>query len=186
MKNVVIVSGSKRKGNTLGIANVYADELSKRGCHVHLIDLSSLKLEYCDGCLECDESQVCKYADEFGSIIESVRMADIIILGTPTRWRLLSGELKTFIDRLNPYAAVEGYTGGNAFIYAVGQSSKEEGISVYRAIESVCAFIEDSGMNKIGSQGFFDLYGATDYLNQLNDIKNICKENVDLILGVQR
>lgn len=57
MKKVVIVSGSKRKGNTLGIANIYVSEFKNKGYTAKLIDLSSQELDYCDGCLSCDETQ---------------------------------------------------------------------------------------------------------------------------------
>jgi len=184
MKKVVIISGSKRKGNTLGIANIYVSEFKNKGYTAKLIDLSSQELDYCDGCLSCDETQVCKINDNFVEIINELRSADILILGTPARWRLLSGELKSFIDRLNPYAAVEGYADINVFVYAVGQSSEEEGASILNAIDSVCAFAEDAGMNILGTQAFYELYGAEDYKDNKVKIVETCKDNVEMLYKV--
>lgn len=186
MKKMVIVSGSKRKGNTLGIANIYVSEFQKRGCVTKLIDLSSEEVDFCDGCLSCDETQVCRINDNFSEIIDELRSADILILGTPARWRLLSGELKSFIDRLNPYAAVEGYADINVFVYALGQSSEQEGESILGAIDSVCAFAKDAGMNILGTQAFYDLYGVDDYQNNKMKISEICAENVDMLYKVIR
>jgi len=184
MKKVVIVSGSKRKGNTLGIANIYVSEFQNRGYTTKLIDLSSEDLDYCDGCLSCDETQVCKINDNFAATIGELRTADILILGTPARWRLLSGELKSFIDRLNPYAAVEGYADINVFVYAVGQSGEEEGTSILNAIDSVCAFAEDAGMNVLGTQAFYGLYGFEDYKDNKEKISEICADNVEMLCRV--
>lgn len=178
MKKVVIVSGSKRKGNTLGIAHIYADEFQKRNCSVQLFDLSSMKIDFCDGCLSCDESQKCKMNDGFDSVIKEIKESDLVVMGTPTRWRLLSGELKCFIDRLNPYAAVEGYVGIKIFIYGLGQSPKEDGLSILNAIDSVCAFANDAGMDIVGKQEFYELYSSEDYLQNIEAIKEVCKNNV--------
>lgn len=184
MKKIVIVSGSKRKGNTLGIANIYMSEFQKRGCTTKLIDLSTEEINYCDGCLSCDETQVCKINDNFSKIIDELRSADVLILGTPARWRLLSGELKSFIDRLNPYAAIEGYANINVFIYALGQSSEHEGESILSAIDSVCAFAKDAGMNILGTQAFYELYGANDYQENKMKISEICADNVQMLCKV--
>lgn len=181
MKKVVIISGSKRSGNTLGIANIYASEFQKRGFSIKLFDLSSESIAFCNGCLSCDETQICKINDDFRNIIDELRSADLLVLGTPTRWRLLSGELKSFIDRLNPYAAVEGYVGIKTFVYALGQSSKEEGLSILSAIDSVCTFAKDAGMDILGTQAFYNLYAADDYLINNDEISKICINNVNML-----
>lgn len=178
MKSVVIISGSGRNGNTLGIAKVYAGEFEKNNFFAKIIDLSSLKISFCDGCLSCDETQKCKINDGFGAIIEEIRSSNLVVFGTPARWRLLSGELKCFIDRLNPYAAVEGYSGIRAFVYALGQSSMEDGTSIINAIDSVCSFATDAGMDVLGKQAFYELYDVDDYLKNIDVIKEICQSNV--------
>jgi len=181
MKKIVIVSGSKRTGNTLGIAKIYAEEFQKKGCTANLIDLSSINITYCDGCLRCDETQQCIFKDDFDKVIEDIRTADLVIMGTPARWSLLSGELKSFIDRLNPYAAVEGYTGINIFIYGLGQSSEEGGSSIISAINSVSTFANDAGMKILGTQAFYNLYAAEDYLKEKDAITQVCVKNVSAL-----
>lgn len=178
MKSVVIISGSGRNGNTLGIAKVYADEFEKNNFSAKIVDLSSLKISFCDGCLSCDETQKCKIIDGFDAIIEEIRSSNLVVFGTPTRWRLLSGELKCFIDRMNPYAAVEGYVGLRAFVYALGQSSMEDGVSIVNAIDSVCSFANDAGMDILGTQAFYELYDKDDYLKNIELIKEVCRNNV--------
>ena len=182
MKKVVVVSGSKRKGNTLGIANIYISEFDKRGYETKLIDLSSLTLNFCDGCLVCDEPEhLCKIDDGFEKIISDLKAADLVIFGTPTRWCLLSGELKCFIERLNPCAAIYGYTDKNVFIYALGESSEEDGKTIHDAINSVRIFAEEAWMNVLGTQAFFNLYQAEDYLDNADALREICADNVEML-----
>lgn len=182
MKKVVIISGSIRRGNTLAIAEMFSQEFQNAGFSTKLISLSDRQYAYCTGCLACDETQECIIKDGFETVITEIRNADLIVFGTPTRWRLLSGELKAFLDRLNPYAAVEGYAGLKAFVYAVGQSDVDSIDSINSAVESICAFVTDAGMDILGRQSFCNLLGAQDYLKTLSGIQKICKENVRSIM----
>ena len=183
MKNVVIVSGSMRKGNTFGIAKMYEEAFKSCGFTTHLIALSEKQYSFCNGCLSCDETQKCIINDGFMDIIDMIRNADLIVFGTPARWRLLSGELKTFLDRLNPFAAVEGYAGLKTFVYAVGQSDDESIDSIQSAANSVCTFAEDAGMDILGTQVFCNLLSEEDYLSVAEEIKNKCFENVERLQG---
>lgn len=182
MKQVVIISGSRRSGNTLAIAKMYRDELCTHNCEVDIIDLSKISFNLCDGCLLCDDNQKCKFEDGFDSFIDKIRTADLVMFGSPARWRLMSGEMKAFMDRMNPYAAVEGYSGINVFIFAVGQSSAEEGQSILDAIESMASFAHDAGMNIMGKQAFYGMYGSEDYHNEETDTRNTCKNNIDSLI----
>lgn len=181
MRRVVIISGSKRVGNTKGIADIYTNAFLNAGFEVDLVALSEHSFAYCDGCLICDETNECVIKDGFETIIDSLRRSNLIIFGTPTRWRLMSGELKTFLDRLNPYAAIEGYAGLKAFVYAVGQSDESSVESINAAIESVCTFAEDAGIEILGKQPFCNLYAENDYVEFEEDIVDICKDNVAML-----
>lgn len=181
MKKVVIVSGSMREGNTLGIARYYEEAFRTKDYSTNIIALSDKQYTFCNGCLACDETQECVIKDGFDQVIEELRSADLIVFGTPARWRLLSGELKTFLDRLNPYAAVEGYSGLKAFVYAVGQSESELIESIQSAADSVCTFAKDAGMEVLGTQVFCNMLMENDYLETASDIQETCLRNVEFL-----
>ena len=178
MKNVVIISGSKRSGNTLGIANIYSEEFKSLGYETNVIALSEKEYTFCDGCLACDETQECVIKDGFEKVIDAIRKSDLVVFGTPARWRLLSGELKVFIDRLNPYAAVEGYAGLKTFVYAVGQSDTESIESIQSAANSVCTFASDAGMEIVGTQVFCNMLTEEAYLEVKDEINATCRADV--------
>ena len=184
MKSIVIISGSKRIGNTLGIANIYSEEFESLGYKTNVIALSEKSYSFCDGCLACDETQECIIKDGFEDVIDAIRNSDLVIFGTPARWRLLSGELKTFIDRLNPYAAVEGYAGLKTFVFAVGQSDVEAIESIQSAANSVCTFASEAGMDVVGTQVFCNMLTEDAYVEVKNEIRETCRANVKALQEV--
>lgn len=181
MKNVVIISGSKRVGNTLGIAKIYSEEFKLLGYETKIIALSENEYAFCDGCLACDETQECVIKDGFEKVIDDIRNSDLVVFGTPARWRLLSGELKAFIDRLNPYAAVEGYAGLKTFVYAVGQSDIESIESIQSAANSICTFASDAGMEIVGTQVFCNMLTEDAYIEVKDEIRETCRANVKVL-----
>lgn len=182
MKKIIMVSGSQRKGNTLGITGIYSEAFTKSGCDVKVIDLSKEVISFCDGCLSCDDTQVCKNNDAMNDYITEILNSDLLVLGTPSRWALLSGELKCFIDRLNPYASCEGYAEKKVFVFALGQSEEENSESIDNAIKSILAFTNDAGMTLVGTRKFCHLLEEEDYKKDMTSLSLLCNEDVKYIL----
>jgi len=149
MKKFVCISGSTRKGNTEKLIKAAAEELKKDSLEVIEIYLSNFSPEPCDGCLVCDETGKCHIEDGMNEINEHLASADGLIIGTPARWALLSGSLKTFIDRTNPLAATERLAEKKVAVIAVGQCEEEEAESIKKAAESVLNFCNDAGMDLV-------------------------------------
>ncbi len=156
MKIVAIV-GSLRRGNTYNMVEAGCQALTD--CDVELIHLKDISLNHCDGCLECDESGVCTLTDDMTKVVTRIKGADGFIFGTPARWSLLSGELKTFFDRLNPLAVPELLAEKKAIIFAVGQSKDQDAGSIKLAADSVGFFCENAEVEVV------DVVLATDCLN---------------------
>jgi multimeric flavodoxin WrbA len=150
MANYVCVSGSSRKGNSEKLMMAAVDELKKSdNANVLEVYLSDFDPETCDGCLLCDDKGSCHINDGMNEINEQLANADGLIFGTPARWALLSGNLKTFIDRTNPLAAPEKLANKKVVVFAVGQSEGEEAESIKKAADSVVNFCSDAGMELI-------------------------------------
>lgn len=146
MKIIAIV-GSTRRGNTY--AMVEASCLALEACNVELLHLKSLDINRCDGCLKCDKTGECHIKDDMKDILPRILEADGFIFGSPARWSLLSGELKTFIDRLNPIAAAESLKGKMAVIFAVGQTKGKDALSIGRTADSIKFFCENAGIEVV-------------------------------------
>lgn len=150
MKILGIVGSPRKSGNTEIMVRLCLEEAQKAGASTELILLSELDLEMCDGCLECDETGRCHIDDGMNEINEKLAAADGIIFGTPARWRLLSGNLKVFLDRTNPLAVPKKLFGKKAGIVAVGQTSGPEADSIRDAANTIRLYCEDNNMDVVG------------------------------------
>lgn len=103
MKNILIVNSTfRRGGNTELLAKQFAKGAEEAGNRVKTISLRELKLQFCIGCLACLDSGKCVLDDSVNSLLPEVREADVLVFATPVYYYSMSGQLKTFLDRLNP------------------------------------------------------------------------------------
>jgi multimeric flavodoxin WrbA len=147
MKIVGIV-GSPRKGNTEWMVRKVLEVAEMAGAETELIVLREKNIKMCDGCLTCEaggkqREGICIIQDDMQAIYPKLVDADAIILGTPVYFELLSGLLKTFIDRTCPiWPKLEGKI-------AAGIAVAEEGIG--KTVENLKTYCSVCEMRWVGS-----------------------------------
>lgn len=171
---ITAIVGSQRRGNTYAMVESGCHALTD--CEIELIHLKDLKIEKCDGCLICDSTGVCHYEDEMRNILEKLINSDGFILGTPARWNLLSGEIKVFLDRLNPLAVPELLKGKKAIIYAVGQSSGAASDSISAAANSVISFCNSAGIKVVDVVCAENCLEENDLISKFPAVLQDCKK----------
>lgn len=171
MKRVLIVVGSARNGSSLHIGETAKDTLIKAKCNVELVQLSDYKINYCDGCLLCDTTGMCHYKDDMEKLLEKVKSANGVIFISPTRWSLLSGDIKVFMDRWNPLAGKNLFDNKYSFIVTVGQTNINESESIKKALTSLRYFSDDAGFKLVGEYIFENCYESNDIKNQNEHLK---------------
>lgn len=87
IKRVFLNASKNRNGNTVDYAKTLLNGLEYST--VNLIDF------------HIDQIGQETKEDEYAKVINLLREADVIVIGTPVYWSDMSGYLKTFIDRLN-------------------------------------------------------------------------------------
>ena len=109
---VVAFNGSARKdGNTAILINHVLGELKKEGIETELVQLAGKKIRGCMACFKCanNKDQRCSVKEDIvNECIEMMLQADGIILGSPTYFADISGEMKALIDRSGMVAKVNG------------------------------------------------------------------------------
>ena len=175
MSRCLIIVGSRRNGNSLKLGKKLKEELKKERIVSHIIVPGNQKIYLCTGCMDCDESGVCDFYDDMISNIEKVNKSDTLIFITPTRWNLLSGDIKIFMDRLNPLYVPKKLEGKKAIAIAIG-SSKEEDFSTNGALSSIDSFCENSKMKLILKYQFNDCLDADDILDKQDEINKMINE----------
>lgn len=172
---IVAIIGSNRRGNTYSMVEAACHALED--FDVELIHLLGLTNHSCDGCLSCDDTGECHIKDDMQDAIESMSTADGFVFGTPTRWSLLSGELKVFFDRLNPLAVPELLSGKKAIIFAVGQCEGEEAKSIQLAAQSVGYFCDNAGIEVVDTLIAEGCQQPTDIITKYPEILEKCKNS---------
>lgn len=103
MKKIIVVTSSPRKnGNSETLAQKFAEGAAAAGNEVKTIAVRDLDLKFCTGCLYCQSHDRCVLADGMNALYADFQNADVIAFATPVYYYAVSGQLKTFLDRLNP------------------------------------------------------------------------------------
>ena len=169
MARVLVIVGSRREGNSAILAKKIKEALKKERISVDIITPGNQKIYLCTGCMDCDENGVCDFKDDMVDNVEKVKESDYLIFITPTRWNLLSGDLKIFMDRLNPLYASRKLENKKMIALVIGAKKKEE-FSTDGALTSLGSFADSSGMKMVYYKEFNECLDFEDILKQEEEI----------------
>lgn len=182
MARVVIIVGSRRDGNSAILGSKLQEALYSKRISNDLIIPGNQKIYLCTGCMDCDKNGVCDFKDDMVKNIALIEEAECLIFISPVRWNLLSGDIKIFMDRLNPLYASRKLAGKKMIALVVGSQVKSA-YSLDGAITSLGSFAESSGLELIYKNEFSECLKYNDILNQeekmnavINDIVNLFNE----------
>ena len=103
---VIAINGSPRKnGNTATILNKALEGASSQGSTTELINLYDLNFKGCVSCFACKlkggkSYGKCAYKDDLTPVLEKIESADAVILGSPIYFSEVTGEMRSFMERL--------------------------------------------------------------------------------------
>lgn len=98
---VVEVSGSARKGgNTKTALDLVGEELEAVSVEVEVIELSDARIDPCAACFQCGGRESCvNDRDDFNRVLEKMKDADGIVLGSPTYGANVSAKMQALLER---------------------------------------------------------------------------------------
>ena len=181
---MLIIVGSRREGISWNLANKIKSILKDERIFSDIIVPGNQRIHLCTGCMDCEESGVCDFTDDMKGDIEKILKEEYLLFITPTRWNLLSGDIKIFIDRLNPLYSRQSLKGKKGMIISIGAKAKDE-YSSSLATSSLRSFFESAGIECMLTKEFDNCLNFKDILNNkedeinnlIEDIKKIVKEN---------
>ena len=88
------------KSQTRKLVKAVLDGASSQGAAVELVDLSRLKMEYCNACGICYETGKCVKKDDLQTLYKKILSADGLVMGSPNYFRSVTAQMKTIIDRM--------------------------------------------------------------------------------------
>ena len=177
---MIIIVGSRHDGNSLKLANKVKEALDKERLHSNILVPGNQKIHICTGCMDCDKDGKCDFTDDMECNINKIKSDNIIMFITPTRWNLLSGDLKIFMDRLNPMYTRKELKGKKMIAVSIGCKDKSL-YSVDASLTSLNSFAESAGMKVILEEKFYNCLKDSDILEQnekINKFIDLVKEKV--------
>ncbi len=132
---IISISGSPRDKNTNYMLRTILDATNQK---YELILLKDKKIQPCNACRKCSETNKCIINDDMQKIYDKLSEADIIVLGSPTYFDNVTGIMKNFIDRCLPFNAPRKLEGKKVVLVAVGNDDDDSVKGCIRALEGFC------------------------------------------------
>ncbi len=101
--NILVLSGSPRKGgNTDLLVDAFVKGASPKH-HVEVVSVHDYKINPCMGCNACfrSEDYACCQKDDMQIVYEKMAKAEMLVIASPVYFYGLSAQLKTVIDRFH-------------------------------------------------------------------------------------
>ena len=116
MKKIMIIDGGPRKNmNTAAMLSKVAEGAAQAGADVKIVRLYDMAYKGCISCLACKikgkASNVCKFKDALTPVLEEIAQADGLVLGSPIYFGDVTGQMRTFLERLAfPWLSYNDYS----------------------------------------------------------------------------
>lgn len=138
-KKILVISTSPRMGgNSETLADEFIRGAKEAGHETEKVCLYDKTIEFCKGCLACQQTENCIIHDDAAVIVDRMRRADVVVFATPVYFYEMSGQMKTLLDRTNPL-----FPGEYSFrdIYLLATSADEEKASMDGAVKGLEGWI---------------------------------------------
>ncbi|MDD5529290.1 MAG: flavodoxin family protein [bacterium] len=101
MKILGIIGSPHKNGNTAILASKIMQGIKSKNSVLEKIFLDDLNLIPCKACFKCAKNGKCVLKDNFNSVVNKIRQADIIILSSPVYCETVTAQTKILIDRID-------------------------------------------------------------------------------------
>ncbi len=140
MSKVTVISSSLRNGsNSELMAEAFLEGAREKGNEIIYQSLKDFNLSFCKGCLACQKIGKCVIDDDVKKIIQDIATSDYLVLATPVYYYGMAGQLKTFLDRLNPLYGKDIKLKG---VYLLGACADDAEDAFDKTITSLSGWIE--------------------------------------------
>ncbi|MBR1412594.1 MAG: flavodoxin family protein [Prevotella sp.] len=118
MKKIMIIDGGPRKNfNTASMLQKFAEGATSVSSDIEVKTVRLYGLDYkgCMSCMACKikgkASNVCKFKDALTPVLEEIAQADGLVLGSPIYFGDVTGQMRTFLERLAfPWLSYNDYS----------------------------------------------------------------------------
>lgn len=175
MKTTIINGSPRSNGSTAMIINKILEGMNISRADTTSFCLGQTKINYCLGCKDCYKTGKCIQRDDVDKIMQSIIESDLIVIGSPSYWGDITGQLKVFFDRNTPFSNTN--TNEHKLIIPPGKkgisvavragTTERENIHIVESIEHYFGHLHITPIGKFSCTGidtFEDLMNREDYL----------------------
>jgi len=177
---IIGINGSPRKkaSNTLKLLQAVLNGAKEEGAKTGVIDICTLDINFCTGCLSCFATGECVYDDDVGSLLEKMKKADGIVLGSPVYIDSVTAQLKRWIDRSANAMHCMMLLGKYGCTISTSGGFKEQEV-----VDYLNHVITDLGIVSVGGVGIAMAKGQEAFADALRKAHNLGQ---DLILAIKK
>ena len=137
MKAISLNGSPRKKWNTATLLENALQGAGEQGARTELLHLYDYNYKGCISCFACKKKTVksygkCAVKDGLTPVLKKVNEADVIILGSPIYFGSVTGEMRSFLERLffplmtytDPPGSLLSRKVQTAFIYTLGATKK--------------------------------------------------------------
>ena len=118
MTVVGFVGSPRKNGNTARLVKEVLRGAQESGAETRLYLLNEMNIKGCQGCRACKPLDgTCIQKDDMRPLLDEIKKADAVVIGTPVYMCQMTGQTKLFVDRL--YAFLN-----NDFTHKLGEGKK--------------------------------------------------------------
>ena len=105
MKLIAVCGSARKQGNTAKMLHQVIEGAKSVGAETEFVNLFDLNYKDCISCYACKLKNSksyghCMQNDELKPLLERIEQSDVIVLGSPIYYGNLSGQMRSFTDRL--------------------------------------------------------------------------------------
>ena len=99
MKILVLQGSPNANGLTAILAREFAVGAREAGHDVDIVNVASLDVAPCTGCVACGYGGPCAQYDDFDELREQILASDMLVFATPLYYYGMTAQLKAVVDR---------------------------------------------------------------------------------------
>ncbi|MBU4262329.1 MAG: flavodoxin family protein [Proteobacteria bacterium] len=189
MKVMAFNGSPRKKWNTATLLGKALEGAAAQGAETRLVHLYDLDYKGCISCFACktrggESYGTCAVQDDLTSLFAEIKEADAIILGSPIYFGDVSGELRSFVERLlfpylvydNPPRSLYPRKIRTAWIYTMNVSEDIAPILGYDRLFNSNALIMERIFGHSESLMSYDTYQFKDYTKVVADRFDVDKK----------
>jgi len=105
MKLIAVCGSARKQGNTAKMLHQVMEGARSVGAETEIVHLFDLNYKDCISCYACKLKNSksfghCMLNDELKPLLERIEQSDVLVLGSPVYYGNLSGQMRSFTDRL--------------------------------------------------------------------------------------